>query len=334
MAQKNNEFLSYAGDDLFRSVFDSASIGMVLIAPDGRWVAANEAVCRITGYRREELLKKTIQTITPPEDIEPDLTLMRRLLAGELDHYQINKRLIHKNKQILWVLKSVSLVRDRAGKPQFVIVQIQDISEKTRLAQEFVESRRELENVLTNLNCAVAQYDREKRILYGNSTLAQILGVPLAELVGKTVRELSKIVFKAEKLERVISEIFETKQSRYFESARKIDGAPGFLLTHLTPQLDETGEVETVIALAFNVTQLKKTELELSAALAEIKQLQTILPICSYCKKIRDDHDYWQTVENYISSQTDTKFRASVCPNCYETKVKPDLEKRPKPRRK
>jgi len=65
------------------------------------------------------------------------------------------------------------------------------------------------------------------------------------------------------------------------------------------------------------------TELEL--AMAEITQLRGILPICAYCKSVRDDQNYWQTVEHYIGSHADVKFSHGICPKCVETVVKPEL---------
>lgn len=66
---------------------------------------------------------------------------------------------------------------------------------------------------------------------------------------------------------------------------------------------------------------------ELENALAQVKQLHGLLPICSYCKKIRDDHNYWQKVESYLSQHSDARISHSVCPECYEDHVKPELEK-------
>jgi len=60
---------------------------------------------------------------------------------------------------------------------------------------------------------------------------------------------------------------------------------------------------------------------ELQAALAEVRTLQEILPICSYCRKIRDDENYWHTVEGYISTHTSTRFSHSICPSCMSTRV-------------
>ena len=64
---------------------------------------------------------------------------------------------------------------------------------------------------------------------------------------------------------------------------------------------------------------------ELEDALANVKQLQGMLPICSYCKKIRDDQNYWKKVETYISDHSDARFSHGICPDCYETNVKPQL---------
>src|SRR5919109_1748520 len=64
----------------------------------------------------------------------------------------------------------------------------------------------------------------------------------------------------------------------------------------------------------------------LEEALVRVKQLQGLLPICAYCKKIRDDQNYWQQVESYISEHSEAQFSHSICPDCYEKLVKPELD--------
>ena len=73
-------------------------------------------------------------------------------------------------------------------------------------------------------------------------------------------------------------------------------------------------------------TALAGRVVELEHALVEVKQLHGILPICSYCRKIRDDSDYWQTVEQYLATHSEAKFSHGICPSCYETTVKPQLD--------
>lgn len=71
--------------------------------------------------------------------------------------------------------------------------------------------------------------------------------------------------------------------------------------------------------------KLEKTNAELHAALAHVKELSGLLPICSYCKKIRADKSYWQSVEGYISKHSEAKFSHCTCPECYEKIVRPEL---------
>jgi phosphoserine phosphatase RsbU/P len=74
--------------------------------------------------------------------------------------------------------------------------------------------------------------------------------------------------------------------------------------------------------------QLKLAEriVELEDALERVKRLQGIIPICGYCKKVRDDEDYWQNVESYIATHSEAEFSHGVCPSCFEKVVEPQLE--------
>jgi PAS domain S-box-containing protein len=89
---------------------------------------------------------------------------------------------------------------------------------------------------------------------------------------------------------------------------------------------------QLIYSVARDVTATKQAEAErerlvgeLQSALAEIKVLREILPICSYCRKVRDDDNYWVSVETYISRYTNTRFSHGVCPDCVRAHVEPDL---------
>jgi phosphoserine phosphatase RsbU/P len=73
-------------------------------------------------------------------------------------------------------------------------------------------------------------------------------------------------------------------------------------------------------------SSLSKRVSELEEAVDHIKDLQHVLPLCSYCKKIRDDKDYWEQLEGYFAKHSQTRFSHSICPECYEKEVKPNLE--------
>jgi PAS domain S-box-containing protein len=97
----------------FRSSFDDAAVGMALVGLDGRCLRVNRSLCEILGYPQEELLAKTFQDITHPADVRKDLEHLRRLVAGEVRTYQMEKRYLHKEGRLVWALLSVSLVHTR-----------------------------------------------------------------------------------------------------------------------------------------------------------------------------------------------------------------------------
>jgi PAS domain S-box-containing protein len=117
-------------EERFRSAFDNAPIGMALVAPDGRWLKVNRALCELTGYAETALLVRTFQSITHPADLDTDLSYVEEVLAGTRRTYQMEKRYYHAAGHVIWVSLSVSLVRDASGQPLYFISQIEDITER------------------------------------------------------------------------------------------------------------------------------------------------------------------------------------------------------------
>ncbi|NJN69941.1 MAG: PAS domain S-box protein [Nitrospira sp.] len=117
-------------EERFSKAFDEAAIGMALVAPNGRWLKVNHALCDLVGYAAEELEATTFQAITHPNDLESNLASYELMLAGKLRTYQLEKRYVHKQGHIVWVVVSVSLVRNSDGTPRNFITQIQDITER------------------------------------------------------------------------------------------------------------------------------------------------------------------------------------------------------------
>ncbi|MBZ5637942.1 MAG: EAL domain-containing protein [Acidobacteriia bacterium] len=118
----------------FENAFASAPIGMALVDMEGRWLQVNDALCRITGHTRAALKATTLPAITFPDDIDCDADALRDLLAGRVPSYQAEKRYRHAWGHYLWVMLTVSLVRDHRGRPLYVISQVQDISERKEMA--------------------------------------------------------------------------------------------------------------------------------------------------------------------------------------------------------
>ncbi|MCE0483705.1 MAG: response regulator [Methylacidiphilales bacterium] len=97
---------------------------------------------------------------------------------------------------------------------------------------------------------------------------------------------------------------------------------------YITKPFDRT-ELQARVRIGSQMLELQQSLTqhvkELKEALLSVKQLSGLLPICSYCKKIRDDQNYWQQVEAYVGKHTEAKFSHSICPQCYEEIVKPQM---------
>ena len=112
----------------FRATFEQAAVGMAHVGLDGRWLRVNQRLTEKVGYTREELLTKTFQEITYPDDLEADLDHMRQLLAGEIQTYAMEKRYLRKDGSLIWINLTVSLVRDEEQSPLYFIAVIEDIN--------------------------------------------------------------------------------------------------------------------------------------------------------------------------------------------------------------
>lgn len=115
-------------EEQFRSSFENAAIGMALVASDGRWLQVNQALSNMLGYSKEELSSLTFQDITYPDDLATDMHFVREMLEGKRTSYQMEKRYLRKNGDLVWALLAVSLLRDQGGAPVHFISQIQDIT--------------------------------------------------------------------------------------------------------------------------------------------------------------------------------------------------------------
>ena len=113
-----------------RLIHDNAPIGMAIVSLEGQWLSVNNKLCEIVGYSKNELEKLTIQDITYQEDLETDMDSRTKLLSGKLQSYQVEKRYVNINNELIWIVTNVSLVRGKEDKPLYYISQIQDINDR------------------------------------------------------------------------------------------------------------------------------------------------------------------------------------------------------------
>src|ERR671932_1553188 len=129
-------------EERFRATFEQAAVGIAHVGVDGRWLRVNQRLCEIVGYTQDELLEKTFQDITHPEDLDADLQQAGRLLAGEIATYSMEKRYTKKEGSIVWINLTSSLVREPSGEPSYYTVMIEDISERKRTEKALLQSER------------------------------------------------------------------------------------------------------------------------------------------------------------------------------------------------
>ncbi|MAU60578.1 MAG: hypothetical protein CMI62_07600 [Parvibaculum sp.] len=133
--------LNEENDLRFRMALMGAAHGIALVGIDGEWLQMNEALCRMLGYTAEELRARTFQDITWPDDLEADLDLMHECIEGKRDGYQMEKRYIRKDGEIIWGYLAVAILRAENGEPLYFISQIQDITAQKQAEAELVAAR-------------------------------------------------------------------------------------------------------------------------------------------------------------------------------------------------
>jgi len=120
----------------FRTILENAPIGISVVSLDGRFMLVNNSLCTILGYNKEELEKLTFQEITHPDDLESNINNIQRLLDGSASYYNMEKRYVRKNQQVVWTQLTSSVVRDASGAPLYLIAQLEDITDRKRSQEQ------------------------------------------------------------------------------------------------------------------------------------------------------------------------------------------------------
>jgi PAS domain S-box-containing protein len=170
-------------EERFRNSFEHAPIGMALVSADGRPLQINAALCRMLGYTHDELLPKPIAEVMHPDDLAGANADRARLLAGEVHGYRAERRYLHRSGAVVWVEMSVSLVRDRDGRPVNLVSHLHDISDRKQAEEALRRSEELLKNqatwlqsILNSLGEAVVVADANGKLLYFNPVAERLHG--------------------------------------------------------------------------------------------------------------------------------------------------------------
>ncbi len=161
-----------ASERRFTATFEQAAVGIALVDPDGRWLRVNRKLAQIIGYTPDELMSRTFRSVTHPDDVDQDMAQVKRMLAGEIESYTLEKRYVHKNGDLVWANLTVALVWTAQGQPDYFVSVIEDIGERRRAQEQLLATKGQLEAALASMADAVAIADADGRIVEVNDAFA------------------------------------------------------------------------------------------------------------------------------------------------------------------
>jgi PAS domain S-box-containing protein len=261
-------------EERFSSAFVNAAIGMALVSTQGVFLKVNKALCSLLGYSEEELTRLDFQTVTHPDDLDAGLSLVNDVLSGRTDHYQTEKRYIHREGRLVWAILSVSVVRKADGKASYFISQIQDITQNKAVAARLQEESNLLRTILDNLPDYIYVRDRESRhILNNRANLAALKAATLEETIGKNdfdffPPEMAEGYYKDD--QRVI----QTGQPllNREEPCLGPNGETRWQLTTKVPLRDAQGQITGLVGIGHDITELRQSQEKVRAQTAMLDQ--------------------------------------------------------------
>jgi PAS domain S-box-containing protein len=257
--QKEKEEALRISEERFAHAFEYAPIGMALVAPDGSWLKVNQALCRLVGYEADELLDLSFQDITHEEDLATDLDYVRQTLAGKISHYQMEKRYFHKQGHLVWVLLSVSLVRDLEGIPLYFVSQIQDITQRKVSEQKLAEQAA----LIDEARDAIILRDMEHKVLFWNKGAERLYGWTSAEMLGQ---KSTKFYLNLEKFDLALQSVLQ--KGGWIGELEHItkQGIPTTVESRWNLLRDAEGRPKSVLCINTDITERKKIEAHLLRA--------------------------------------------------------------------
>jgi PAS domain S-box-containing protein len=263
-------------EEQFRTAFKYSAIGMALVSLEGKWLKVNQKLCDIVGYSEAEMLQKTFMDITHPDDVETDLTFLERPPQEKSENIQREKRYLHKNGNVIWVLVNISILKNTDGTPSHFITQVQDITERKQKEIELLKVNQELTSLFdSDAHVAIIATDKKGLITHFSKGAELLLGYTREEVVNRlsplTIhlpdeieekrKHISKLLGKPVKLSNVLTElasigIYDSQKWTY---VRK-DNTTLPVQVDITAIKDSLGNITGFIGIATDISQILTTK--------------------------------------------------------------------------
>jgi PAS domain S-box-containing protein len=167
----------------FRNYFEQGLIGMAATAPDGCWLEVNDRICEILGYSREELLEKTWEELTHPDDLTKDLDQFHRLLAGEIPYYVLEKRFVRKDGSTVYTTIHIRAFQREDGSVDHIVGLMEDITERMRAEEALRQSHDELRAIYDQVVDGILIADADRGgVIRVNAAYCRMVGYSEAEM--------------------------------------------------------------------------------------------------------------------------------------------------------
>ncbi|WP_339664295.1 PAS domain S-box protein [Maribacter arcticus] len=251
-------------EESFIKTFDNSIIGMAMVGFDGKFIKVNKSLANSLGYSANELTELTFQDLTHPEDLAKNVSLLQKVLDHELESYQIEKRYVHKNGSLVYVVLTTTMVKDLDGNPSYMISQVQDITSKKEAEHNFKETSERL-NVATRVaNIGIWEYHIANNTVQCNDNMYDIYGIPkgTADLLDEWLKHILP-----EDVEKVTTALQRTINNHAPLNIKFRGIKPNGEIIHLVvigeAQSGNDGKIEKIIGSNLDITALRSTELQL-----------------------------------------------------------------------
>jgi PAS domain S-box-containing protein len=255
-AKKQLEIALHESEERFRLTFDQSPIGAAIVSLDHQFIRVNDALCRITGYSKAELHKKTFLQITHPEDIQTSLADNAALLSGEVEHLSKEKRYICKDNSIIWVHLSVRMMKDIYGNPLCFLPIMEDITVQRQLQDKL--------NILSKATeqspVSIMITDFKGNIEYVNPKFEELTGYTFQESVGKNPRILKSGLTSDEVYTDLWNTINSSKEWKGELVNRKKSGDLYYESVTISCITDENGIITHFVAVKEDISEKKKNK--------------------------------------------------------------------------
>jgi PAS domain S-box-containing protein len=312
-------------------LFDGVPIGLYRTSPDGRILDANLALVHMLGYPDRKSLKaiNAADTYANAEDRQSWQALIKQ--EGVLSNFE--KQLCCYGGSKIWVEENTRAVYGPEGQVLSYEGSFQDITKRKRAEEALKQSEEKYRTILENIEEGYYEVDIAGNFTFFNDSTYRILGYPKEGLIGINDRQYTDQE-NAKRLFQAYNKVYRTgmpDKGYDYEIIRK-DGTKRYIEVSIALQKDSSGKTIGFKGIVRDITERKWAEEEreklirdLQETLSKVKTLSGMLPICSSCKKIRDDKGYWKQIEVYIRDHSETEFTHSICPECFK-KLYPDFD--------